>query len=37
MKKDNSRVGKSVIEDIKEAETIAALKHYLEEWKDDRT
>jgi len=34
MKKDNSRAGKSVIEDIKEAETIEAFWHFLEKWKD---
>jgi len=33
-KQGNSWAGKSIIEDIKEAATIAAFEHSLEEWRD---
>ena len=33
-KQGNAWAGKSPVEDIKEAATIAAFEHYLEEWKD---
>ncbi|MBN1390960.1 MAG: hypothetical protein JXA22_10005 [Candidatus Thermoplasmatota archaeon] len=36
-KQDHSWAGKSVIEDIREAATIAAFEYCLEEWKEDHT
>jgi len=36
-KQGSSWAGKSVIEDIREAATIAAFEHFLEEWKEDQT
>jgi hypothetical protein len=34
VKQDNAWAGKSPVEDIKDAATIAAFEHFLEEWKE---
>jgi hypothetical protein len=34
VKQDNAWAGKSPVEEIKDAATIAAFEHFLEEWKD---